>query len=86
MTIKNYAYKVVWPRGKKRTEVVNLAKRLSGLENKTICTLWDWLFRGDKILDLLNEDLTKQYPGLKFIDHSKFGSLHGGDEGKTLAQ
>ena len=39
-------YSVVWPRSEKTVPVSALAPRLETLEGKTICQLWDYLFRG----------------------------------------
>ena len=46
-------YAVVWPRSAKAVEIKPLAKRLDGLEGKTIGQLWDDLFRGDEIFPIL---------------------------------
>jgi len=78
-------YEVAWPRGKKVTEIVRFAKRLDTLEGKTVCGLWDWLFRGDQIFPMIEKGLAKQYPGLKFVGYEVFGSTHGGEERKVLA-
>ncbi len=78
-------YEVVSPRGKKAVEIIRLAKRLDTLEGKTICELWDWIFRGDQIFPAIEKELTKQYRGIKFVSYEVFGSTHGGDEAKVLA-
>ncbi|MFC2060853.1 hypothetical protein ACFLTZ_07230 [Chloroflexota bacterium] len=78
-------YEVVWPRGKKDAEIVCLAKRLDSLEGKTICELWDWMFHGDKIFPMLEAELTKRYPTIKFVNYEKFGSTHGAYEAKVIA-
>ncbi len=64
---------------------MNLAHRLDTLENKTIAELWDWLFRGDKVFPVIEKELTKRYPGIKFADYKVFGSTHGGNEADVLA-
>lgn len=78
-------YEVVWPRGKKTVKVTHLAKRLDTLEGKTIGQLWDNVFRGDEIFPILEEELAKRYPGIKFINYELFGSIHGDEERKVLA-
>ncbi|MFC1945139.1 hypothetical protein ACFLWF_00120 [Chloroflexota bacterium] len=79
-------YDVVWPRGKRKEQVGSISTRLDALENKTVCALWDWLFRGDEIFSAVSECLAKKYPSIKFIDHTHFGSTHGGNEAETLSQ
>ena len=78
-------YEVVWPRGKRLGGIVSLAERLDTLEGKTICALWDWVFRGDKIFPAIEKELAKRYPGSRFVGYEVFGSIHGGDEAKVLA-
>jgi hypothetical protein len=75
--MKELEYEVVWPRGKKVVETARFARRLE--------TLWDWLFRGDQIFPVIERELVKQYPGIKFVGHEEFGSTHGGKEVEVLA-
>ena len=62
-----------------------LAPRLDTLEGKTVAQLWDQLFKGDEVFDLLEEGLKKKYPGVKFVSWREFGSTHSGDEKEALA-
>ena len=78
-------YKVVWPRGKRVVKDIAYANHLDTLEGKTIGELWDWLFYGDKIFPILEEELKKRYPGINFVNYEVFGSTHGGDEAKALS-
>ncbi|MFC2066563.1 hypothetical protein ACFLUO_05840 [Chloroflexota bacterium] len=78
-------YEVIWPRGKKTVESVGLARRLDTLDGKTVCELWNWVFHGDKIFPAIEKELAKRYPGLKFVNYEAFGSTHGGDEAKVIA-
>ena len=77
-------YSVVWPRGEKTVDVAELAPRLDTLEGKTVCQLWDYLFRGDEIFPMLEEEMTRRYPGIKFVRYSEFGSTHGDEEREIL--
>ena len=83
---RNDRYAVVWPRGEKTLEISPLADRLGALEGKTICQLWDYLFRGDEIFPMLADGLAERYPGVTFITYDEFGSTHGEDETKILAE
>jgi len=78
-------YEVVWPRGKKIVEITPVAKRLDTLQGKTICEAWDWIFRGEEIFPVLERELAKRYPGVKFVNYKVFGSTHGKDEAKVIA-
>ena len=77
-------FSVVWPRSEKTMAISDLAPRLDTLEGKTVCQLWDYLFRGDEIFPLIETEMTKRYPGVKFVRYSEFGSTHGDDEREIL--
>lgn len=79
-------YAVVWPRSEQTVKVKPLAKRLDTLEGKTIAFVWDDLFRGDEVWEMATAELATRYPGARFIGHEEFGSSHGGDEHKVLAE
>lgn len=79
-------YAVVWPRSAKAVEIKPLAKRLDTLDGKTVAFLWDDLFRGDEIWPILKQELSNRYAGVSFIDHDAFGSTHGDDEHRVLAE
>jgi len=79
-------YRVVWPRGARTMQASDVAPRLSTLEGKTIGQLWDDLFRGDEIFPVLERELGRRWPGVKFVNYSVFGSTHGSDERTVLAE
>ncbi len=60
-------YAVHWPRGGKTVDIVPLAKRPDTLEGKTICHLWDYLFRGVEIFVWLEAALKDRFPGINFV-------------------
>ena len=79
------AFEVVWPSGKSASEAIALAGRGQALGKvKTICELWDWVFRGEDIFPALRELLSKRYPGIKFIDYDAFGNIHGPKEAELI--
>ncbi|MBI4267028.1 MAG: hypothetical protein HY668_01505 [Chloroflexi bacterium] len=77
-------YKVVWPRGQRALASIPYARRPDGLNGKTIGELWDWVFRGDEVYSLVEQELARRYPGIKFVSYKAFGSIHGGSETKSL--
>ena len=85
MEEKGTIYEVVWPRGRRAVKNVSLAKRLDKLEGATVCELWDWLFHGEEAFPVLERELTKRYPGIKFVNYKVFGSTHGGGEAKVIS-
>ena len=78
-------YEVFWPRSPRQTKVKPLAKRLDTLDGKTIAQLWDFLFRGDQVFELLEEGIKKRYPNVRFVSWREFGNTHGSDEAQVLA-
>ena len=79
-------YAVVWPRSATAVALKPLARRLDTLERKTVAFLWDDLFRGDEIWPILKHELSRRYAGTTFIDHDAFGSTHGDEEHRVLAE
>jgi len=79
-------YRVVWPRGAGTVRASDVAPRLSTLEGKTIGQLWDDLFRGDEIFPILEEELARRFPGVKFVGYEEFGNFHGAREAQVSAQ
>ncbi|MBI2909312.1 MAG: hypothetical protein HYX92_16835 [Chloroflexi bacterium] len=77
------SYAVVWPLGKSAYETVPLAARASDLKGKTVCEVWDFLFRGEEIFSLLRESLS--FPGIRFVDYTVFGNTHGTKEREVIA-
>lgn len=78
-------YEALWPRAPRQQQAKRIAPRLSSLDGKTVAQLWDQLFKGDVIFDLLEEALKARYPKIKFVSWREFGSTHGGEEKAALA-
>jgi len=78
-------YGVVWPCGQSRVSGTELAQRLDTLEGKVVAELWDWIFKGDVMFEAFETELTKRYPGIRFIHWREFGEIHGAHEKEVLA-
>jgi hypothetical protein len=78
-------YEAYWPRSPRQQMTRELAPRLDTLEGTTVAQLWDELFKGDIVFELLEEGLKKRFPGIKFVSWREFGSTHGGNEKAALA-
>ena len=78
-------YEAYWPRSPRQQRARPLAPRLASLEGKTVAQLWDQLFKGDVVFELLEEALRARFPGIKFVSWREFGSTHGGEEKAALA-
>ncbi len=73
-------YEVVWPLGREVCEAVPVTAGAPDLNGKTICELYDWIFRGEEIFPVIRESLRKRYPGVRFVDYENFGDTHGPQE------
>ncbi len=78
-------YDVLWPLSRKAVTRTAAAARLPDLNGKTICELWDVIFRGETIYPLVREYIKKRYPGVKFVNYAKFGNFHGAREHEVSA-
>jgi hypothetical protein len=83
--MKEAVYEVVWPLGKSAYQTIPLKPRVSDLKGKTICELSHRGFRDDEVFPLLRELLPKRYPGVKCVDHTVFGNIHGTKEAEVIA-
>ena len=78
-------YEVVWPLGRSAYDVLPGRAGVSDLKGKTICELWDLIFRGDEIFPMIRGLLLKRYPGINFVPYAEFGGTHGAREAETVA-
>jgi hypothetical protein len=78
--------RVVWPRGRRVVEARHLAPRLPSLEGATVAMLWDYVFRGDEVFPIIQGELSRRFPGMRFVPYQEFGATFGGDEHRTVAE
>ncbi|MCC7079836.1 MAG: hypothetical protein IT530_04125 [Burkholderiales bacterium] len=78
-------YECHWPRGQLQQRSRALAPRLESLAGKKVAQLWDELFKGDVVFELLEEGLKQRFPGIQFVNWRQFGSTHGAMEKEALA-
>jgi hypothetical protein len=76
---------VLWPLARRAARARALAPRVPDLNGKTICELWDVIFRGETIYPLVREYIKKQFPRVKFVPYSEFGNFHGAREHEVSA-
>ena len=74
---ENGKYEVVWPRGQTVAEAIPCAERLDTLEGKTICELSNQIFRANEIFPIMEKEMAKRYPSIKFASYDVFGAPHG---------
>ncbi|MBU1357904.1 MAG: hypothetical protein KJ901_03970 [Gammaproteobacteria bacterium] len=78
-------FEAYWPRGARQVAPKALAPRLASLEGKRVAFLWDYLFRGDRIFDTVEEGLRARFAGIGFVGWRDIGNIHGSDERAVVA-
>ena len=77
---------VLSPLSRKAVRTTAAAPRVPDLNGKTICELWDVIFRGETIYPLVREHIRKRFPGVKFVGYEEFGNFHGAREAQVSAE
>lgn len=77
---------VLWPLARRAAKARALAPRLPDLNGKTICELWDVIFRGETIYPLVREHIRARFPKVKFVDYTHFGNFYGAREEDDIAE
>ncbi len=78
-------FEVYWPRAAKQGAKKPGARRLDTMDGKTVAFLWDKLFQGDLMFEVIKEELSARFPGMRFVDWTAFGNTHGADEKARVA-
>ena len=64
-------FECLWPLGPAASGKNEPARRIADLSGKTVGELWDGLFHGDIMLAGIREELSKRFPGVKFVGYDK---------------
>jgi hypothetical protein len=64
--------RVINPLGKAIVKKGEKAARLDTLDGKTVCEIWNGMFKGDILFPIINRMLKERYPGVKIIPYSDF--------------
>ena len=78
-------YSVLWPLARRSINTQRAAAGLPDLSGKTVCELWDYIFRGDAMYAQIRARLTELYPGIKFVGFKEFGNIHGPKQRDIIA-
>ena len=78
-------YDVLWPLSRKAIKTTAAAPRVVDLNGKTVCELWDVIFRGETIYPMVREYIKARFPGVKFVGYEEFGNFHGAREHEVSA-
>ncbi len=70
---------VVSPVGGEVVRQTTIAPRLADLAGKTVCEMWNGLFKGNFTFPVIRELLQEKYPGVKVIPYTEFPFFFGSD-------
>lgn len=84
--VREVAYEVVSPEGRAVVHQAPARAALSSLDGKTVCEVWDWLYRGDLMFRALREGLRTRHPNLRVVGYDSFGNIHGPDAARVLRE
>ena len=77
-------YRVQWPLARIEIQSAGETRGLPDLSGKTVAELWDQIFRGDIAYQQLREHLKQRFPGIRFVEHTQFGNIHGPKQREIL--
>lgn len=67
------------PLGRDTVQRIGAAPRLNTLEGKTLCEVWNGVFKGDVTFPVIRRLLQARYPHLKVIPYTEFPHAPGTD-------
>jgi hypothetical protein len=67
---------VVWPLGGRPATESAAERGNNGLSGARVAFAWDYLFRGDQMWALVQEELRRRWPDITFVGPDEFGNFH----------
>jgi hypothetical protein len=55
------------------------------LSGKVIAEIWDYIFRGDTMFEVIRQEIRARYDDVTFVHWSEFGDIHGATEAEIVA-
>lgn len=77
-------YEVVSPEGRVVASPLPPTPIVGDLNAAVIGELWDWRFRGDEMFLLIERELRRRFPQIRFVRYETFGNTHAPDEAAVL--
>jgi hypothetical protein len=72
-------FQVVWPLGRSVAREIDVSHGVGGLDGKKVAFVWDYLFRGREMFEVIKNVVAEQFPRAEFVDYEAFGNIHGSD-------
>lgn len=70
---------VVSPEGLQAVERRGPARRLDTLHGKTVCEIWNGVFKGDVTFPIIRAQLEAHFPGVRIVPYTEFPHAPGSD-------
>jgi hypothetical protein len=70
---------VVSPAGIEVVKRRGASPRVADLNGKTVCEVWNGVFKGDQTFPVIRKLLAQKYPSIKIIPYTEFPHMPGGD-------
>jgi hypothetical protein len=80
---------VVSPAGISAVKISGVTPRIDDLNVRTVCEIWNGVFKGDVTFPIIRKLLKQKYPGVRIIPYTEFYHLPGSDvpaQQRALAQ
>lgn len=77
-------YDVLSPVGAHVVAEVPPTRPVRDLSGATICELWDRVFEGDRMYAIIEDELRRRFPGIRFVSYDEFGNTHQAEESAVL--
>ncbi len=68
-------FDVVWPLGRTVSAVVADTIAPSDLSGRTVAFIWDYLFKGAEMFQLIQEEISRRYDDVTFVPPEVFGDI-----------
>ena len=78
-------YDVLSPLSRRGVDASTAAPRIPDLNGKTVCELWDGIFRGETIYPLVREHIKARFPAVRFVEYTVFGDFFGARDREVIA-
>ena len=69
-------YDVVWPLGHRVLDEVAASERPAELGGRTVAYLWDELFRGPEMFEIISDVARERFGDVTFVGWEEFGNFH----------
>jgi hypothetical protein len=79
-------YEVISPLGPVRESKLEPVPGLPDLTGRKVGFVWDSLFDGDFLFEVISGELQQRFGGMEFFGYQRFGDIHGPDEKRVLEE